>query len=86
MSIEIASIHARQILDSRGNPTLEAEVILEDGSAGRSAVPSGDTTPGREERRRKTRFLRCCKKMVRIVINSKSEFSRNVVSKTQTLC
>ena len=44
MSIEIASVHARQILDSRGNPTLEAEVILEDGSAGRAAVPSGAST------------------------------------------
>ena len=41
MTIEIASVHSRQILDSRGNPTLEAEVILEDGSAGRAAVPSG---------------------------------------------
>ncbi|MCP4939979.1 MAG: hypothetical protein GY921_12385, partial [Phycisphaeraceae bacterium] len=40
MSFEILSVHARQILDSRGNPTLEAEVILEDGSGGRAAVPS----------------------------------------------
>ena len=44
MTFDIDSIHARQILDSRGNPTLEAEVILEDGSAGRSAVPSGAST------------------------------------------
>jgi enolase len=44
MSIDIVSVHARQILDSRGNPTLEAEVILEDGSAGRAAVPSGAST------------------------------------------
>jgi enolase len=40
----IESIHARQILDSRGNPTVEADVILEDGSAGRAAVPSGAST------------------------------------------
>jgi enolase len=40
----IASIHARQILDSRGNPTLEADVTLADGSFGRAAVPSGAST------------------------------------------
>jgi enolase len=44
MSISIESIQARQILDSRGNPTLEADVILEDGSMGRAAVPSGAST------------------------------------------
>jgi enolase len=43
MSI-ITSIHAREILDSRGNPTLEAEVVLESGAAGRAAVPSGAST------------------------------------------
>src|SRR5690554_626052 len=40
----ITSIYAREILDSRGNPTLEAEVVLESGSAGRAAVPSGAST------------------------------------------
>jgi enolase len=40
----IEAIHARQILDSRGNPTLEAEVELDDGSQGRAAVPSGAST------------------------------------------
>ncbi len=44
MSFAIESVHARQILDSRGNPTLEAEVVLEDGSGGRAAVPSGAST------------------------------------------
>jgi enolase len=44
MHTEILSIRARQILDSRGNPTLEAEAILDDGSAGRAAVPSGAST------------------------------------------
>ncbi|MCK5078089.1 MAG: phosphopyruvate hydratase, partial [Calditrichia bacterium] len=43
MSI-IADIHAREILDSRGNPTIEVEVYLEDGSIGRAAVPSGAST------------------------------------------
>lgn len=41
---EIESIQAREILDSRGNPTIEVEVITEDGDAGRAAVPSGAST------------------------------------------
>ncbi len=41
---EIISIHAREILDSRGNPTVEADVILTDGILGRAAVPSGAST------------------------------------------
>ncbi len=45
---EISKIHAREILDSRGNPTLEAEVTLADGSFGRAAVPSGASTGSRE--------------------------------------
>jgi enolase len=44
----ITSIHARQILDSRGNPTVEAEVYCEDGSFGRAAVPSGASTGAHE--------------------------------------
>ena len=44
----IKSIHAREILDSRGNPTLEAEVILDSGAFGRAAVPSGASTGARE--------------------------------------
>jgi len=40
----IAGIHAREILDSRGNPTVEAEVLLSDGSRGRAIVPSGAST------------------------------------------
>jgi enolase len=44
----IRSIHAREILDSRGNPTLEADVVLEDGSFGRAAVPSGASTGTKE--------------------------------------
>ncbi|MGO2003805.1 phosphopyruvate hydratase [Arthrobacter rhombi] len=40
----IDAIHAREILDSRGNPTVEAEVLLSDGSLGRAAVPSGAST------------------------------------------
>ena len=40
----ILDIHARQILDSRGNPTVEVDVVLEDGAMGRAAVPSGAST------------------------------------------
>jgi enolase len=40
----IASLRAREILDSRGNPTVEVDVLLDDGSAGRAAVPSGAST------------------------------------------
>src|SRR5215813_10780475 len=40
----IEQIWAREILDSRGNPTIEAEVVLEDGTKGRAAVPSGAST------------------------------------------
>ena len=44
----IKTIHAREILDSRGNPTLEAEVTLDSGAFGRAAVPSGASTGVRE--------------------------------------
>jgi enolase len=44
MSISIEFIQGRQILDSRGNPTVEVDVILEDGTVGRAAVPSGAST------------------------------------------
>ena len=40
----ILDINAREILDSRGNPTIEVDVILEDGCMGRAAVPSGAST------------------------------------------
>src|SRR3989440_167141 len=46
--MSIDSIHAREVLDSRGNPTVEVEVILDDGSVGRAAVPSGASTGAHE--------------------------------------
>ena len=48
MSAKIAQIHAREIIDSRGNPTVEADVTLESGAMGRAAVPSGASTGSRE--------------------------------------
>ena len=41
---QIEHVHARQILDSRGNPTVEVEIVLRSGAAGRAAVPSGAST------------------------------------------
>ena len=43
-NIAIQEIHAREILDSRANPTIEVDVITEDGTLGRAAVPSGAST------------------------------------------
>jgi len=58
---EIVDIVAREILDSRGNPTIEVDVVLEDGASGRAAVPSGASTGAHEavERRDgdKTRYM-----------------------------
>lgn len=48
MHATIASVHAREILDSRGNPTVEVEVRLDDGSVGLAAVPSGASTGAHE--------------------------------------
>src|ERR1700692_3957540 len=45
---QISQLHAREILDSRGNPTVEVDVTLEDGSFGRAAVPSGAATGAHE--------------------------------------
>jgi enolase len=48
MSVAISAVHAREILDSRGNPTVEVDVELEDGTFGRAAVPSGASTGAHE--------------------------------------
>ena len=44
MATKIARVHGRQIIDSRGNPTVEADVVLDGGALGRAAVPSGAST------------------------------------------
>ena len=51
----ISYIEARQILDSRGNPTIEVDVFTESGAMGRAAVPSGASVP-----RRRTTGPTCC--------------------------
>src|SRR6201985_2765934 len=48
MSINIEFVHGRQVIDSRGNPTVEVDVLLEDGSLGRAIVPSGASTGAHE--------------------------------------
>src|SRR5438552_4315622 len=48
MSMKIARVHGREILDSRGNPTVEVDVVLDSGAIGRAAVPSGASTGERE--------------------------------------
>ena len=62
MSLAITAIHGREILDSRGNPTVEVDVQLEDGTIGRAAVPSGASTGAHEacelrDTHHKTRYL-----------------------------
>src|SRR5437762_12290843 len=47
-SAPIAAVRGREILDSRGNPTVEVDVILADGAVGRAAVPSGASTGAHE--------------------------------------
>ena len=44
----VARVHGREILDSRGNPTVEVDVVLESGEHGRAAVPSGASTGAHE--------------------------------------
>ncbi|HYU80537.1 MAG TPA: phosphopyruvate hydratase, partial [Vicinamibacterales bacterium] len=46
--MNIVDVRAREILDSRGNPTIEADVLLQGGARGRAAVPSGASTGERE--------------------------------------
>src|SRR3954463_2063286 len=46
--VKITSVHAREILDSRGNPTVEVDITLDSGAFGRAAVPSGASTGERE--------------------------------------
>lgn len=48
INMQIAKVHAREILDSRGNPTVEADVLLRSGVTGRASVPSGASTGSRE--------------------------------------
>ena len=66
---KIKEIHAREILDSRGNPTVEVDVILESGALGRAAVPSGASTGVREALELRDKDERFVGKGVRKAVN-----------------
>ena len=66
----IVDIHAREILDSRGNPTVEAEVILENGALGRAAVPSGASTGENEALELRDGGKRYCGKGVQSAVKN----------------
>ncbi len=73
----IIDIHARQILDSRGNPTIEVDVLLESGSVGRAAVPSGASTGAHEavELRDGEKSVYCGKGVMKAVAHVNGEIS-----------
>src|ERR1700738_3399301 len=80
MSTKITRVHARQVIDSRGNPTVEADVTLTSGAVGRAAVPSGASTGEHEalELRDgdKSRYLG--KGVLRAVANVNGEIAKAV--------
>jgi enolase len=80
MSTKIAKVHARQIIDSRGNPTVEADVILEGGAPGRAAVPSGASTGEHEalELRDADKGKYIGKGVLKAVANVNSEIAKAV--------
>ena len=79
--MRIKNIHARQILDSRGNPTIETDLTLEDGSFGRAAVPSGASTGSNEalELRDNNPKLYLGKSVLRAVDNVNSILKKTLV-------
>jgi enolase len=83
---QIKSVHARQILDSRGNPTLEAEVTLQSGAFGRAAVPSGASTGAREaiELRDKDPARYGGKGVLKAVANVNGEITSSLIDKDAT--
>jgi len=81
MSTKIAKVHARQVLDSRGNPTVEADVLLESGALGRAAVPSGASTGEHEalELRDADKSKYLGKGVLKAVANANNELAKAVV-------
>jgi enolase len=82
----IVDIHAREILDSRGNPTVEVDVILEDGTMGRAAVPSGASTGAHEavERRDGDKGRYKGKGVLEAVAAVNGEIAENLVGEDAT--
>src|SRR5437762_9990917 len=82
MSTKIASVHARQVIDSRGNPTVEADVLLDGGALGRAAVPSGASTGEHEalELRDGDKSKYLGKGVLKAVANANNEIAKSVAS------
>jgi enolase len=80
MSTKIIRVHARQVLDSRGNPTVEADVTLESGAFGRAAVPSGASTGEHEalELRDADKSKYLGKGVLKAVANANQELAKAV--------
>src|SRR5256884_6111958 len=80
MSTKIASVHARQVIDSRGNPTVEADVLLDGGALGRAAVPSGASTGEHEalELRDGDKSKYLGKGVLKAVANANTEIAKSV--------
>jgi enolase len=80
MSTKITRVHARQVIDSRGNPTVEADVILESGAFGRAAVPSGASTGEHEalELRDADKSKYVGKGVLKAVANANQEIAKAV--------
>jgi enolase len=81
MSTKITRVHARQVLDSRGNPTVEADVVLESGGFGRAIVPSGASTGEHEalELRDGDKSKYLGKGVLKAVANVNSEIAKSVI-------
>ena len=82
MSTKIARVHARQVIDSRGNPTVEADVLLGGGALGRAAVPSGASTGEHEalELRDGDKSKYLGKGVLQAVANANTEIAKSIVS------
>ncbi len=80
MSTKIAQVRARQVIDSRGNPTVEADVILDGGALGRAAVPSGASTGEHEalELRDGDKSKYLGKGVLKAVANANNEIAKSI--------
>ena len=77
--MKIKNVIGREILDSRGNPTVEVDVILENGIVGRAAVPSGASTGEREALEMRDKDIRFCGKGVLKAVNNVNTVLRDAV-------
>src|SRR5260370_32940117 len=80
MSTKITKVHARQVIDSRGNPTVEADVLLHGGALGRAAVPSGASTGEHEalELRDGDKSKYLGKGVLKAVANANTEIAKSI--------